>query len=148
MSVILTIFASLSSWHFALTHPGQTFSRNLPISHKTLYLIFNTSKIIHQNKSLLPITYFLLRHPYQHLTSARIRVMLYKFVQRNLLPFWVVVSTYLTSVIDADCRRGANCPLSVLIAIQSVNPSALFTLHWMQPTPGNKSDTDISCTWR
>ena len=36
------------------THqPQQTFARNLPISHKTLYLISNTSKIIRQNKSLL-----------------------------------------------------------------------------------------------
>ena len=58
MSVMLTyLHLCPHSWHFALSHSGQTFARNLPISHRTLYLISNTSKIICQNKSLLPLKY-------------------------------------------------------------------------------------------
>ena len=137
MSVMLTyLHLCPHSWHFALSHSGQTFARNLPISHRTLYLISNTSKIICQNKSLLPLKY-----PSNAIVNTLLNkkqsVLWYTvFAQRITVdtksiklfaPLLLINSTkervWLTMSVGVLIT-----PVFLLITIQSVNPLALFAL--------------------
>ena len=141
MSVMLThLHLCPHSWHSALSHSGQTFARNLPISHRTLYLISNTSKIICQNKSLLPLKY-----PFHSI--AKQSVLWYRvFVQRitvdtksiKLFASLLLLNSTKERVWSATQRvEVLIATVSLLITIQSVNPLALFALILVPLDAGN-----------
>ena len=152
MSVVLTLFASRPPGTL-LSHEAQTFARNLPISHRTLYLISNTSKIILLYKSLLPLKPFpakLLRQLPPVLWSDVCAKDLFHALQiGSTKPALLLLNSTKERVWLTQSEEVLLLlPVSILIVIQSVNLPALFTLaYWMQSTTGNKCDTEL-CTWQ
>ena len=150
MSVVLTLFASRPPGSLLSHEAPQTFARNLPISHRTLYLISNTSKIILLYKSLLPLKPFpakLLRQLPRVLWSGVCAKDLFHALQiGSTKPALLLLNSTKERVWLTQSEEVL--PVSILIVIQSVNLPALFTLaYWMQSTTGNKCDTEL-CTWQ